>query len=417
MKKCLYITYHGAWPDPPQVNCIRALKNHFTDLTVVQPGYGSSVDAFRSWGVEVITRPPPHGRLRPESVLGRCAQLLRFRKAVHEFISRMCPDLVVTYMLHSLAVLPRGRREQRSTRLVSMVLDIPALEYSGLLDSVIIRAGWRRLAQADLVWASDAFKVQLAQQIGQLPTLPLVCHNCPPRDYLPEPAFARDPWLRGQLRQQGATLGESGGCVLLRAGAIGEHGGIEETLEAMRDLPLDYVFLMLGRPTEAYKQRLVSRIAALRLERRAFFWDRPNDEVWKKALQGADIGHLIHGPFPPGYMTRLYELNSSLSNNRLFQYMAAALPIIAYDDPRMNELYDEVPCFRVARIVRLKDDLLRTWRELGVDICARTQLGQAARTAQTSKYYWEKQFAPVVEAIDQLMNYGTGQGNELRNER
>ena len=34
-----------------------------------------------------------------------------------------------------------------------------------------------------------------------------------------------------------------------------------------------------------------------------------------------------------------YNLNSSLSNNRLFQYMAAGLPIISYNDERLNDIH------------------------------------------------------------------------------
>jgi glycosyltransferase involved in cell wall biosynthesis len=250
------------------------------------------------------------------------------------------------------------------------------------------------------VWASDIHKAHIAQEIGRLSSTPMICHNCPPISYLPNSVWPRDNWLRTELRRAGAKIENGGGSILLRAGAIGEYGGIEETLEGMKGLPEDYIFLMIGRPPAEYKQKILTYISTLDLGNRAFLWDRPSDDVWKSALRGADIGHLIHGPFPPGRMTRLYNLNSSLSNNRLFQYMAASLPIIAYDDPRMESIYKEVPCFRVARLSNLVKDIHRAWRELGGDDTRRKSLGEAGRKAHLQKYCWEVQFSPVFDAIN-----------------
>ena len=78
--------------------------------------------------------------------------------------------------------------------------------------------------------------------------------------------------------------------------------------------------------------------------------------------------------------------------------MAAGLPIISYDDPRMNGIYDEVACFRVARISRLELDIVQHWQELGSDSDLRNQLGRAGRQAHLEKYCWEKQFEPIARA-------------------
>jgi len=141
-------------------------------------------------------------------------------------------------------------------------------------------------------------------------------------------------------------------------------------------------------------------IDAMRLGTRAFFWDRPSDEVWKRALAGSDVGHLIHGPFPPGRNQRLHELNSSLSNHRLFQYMAAGLPILSYDDPRMSVVYDEARSFRVARLTCLVEDITAALRELGSAPELRRKLGHDARLAFLTRYNWEHQFAPVLQALN-----------------
>jgi glycosyltransferase involved in cell wall biosynthesis len=125
-----------------------------------------------------------------------------------------------------------------------------------------------------------------------------------------------------------------------------------------------------------------------------------------RALQGADIGHLVHGPFPAGRAQRLYELNSSLSNYRLFQYMAAGLPILSYEDPRMAQLYEDVRCFRVARLTHLVEDIGAGVRELGRVPATRRELGRAARRAFVTHFNWEHQFAPVL----QMLNAGQAPG-------
>jgi hypothetical protein len=356
-----------------------------------QPGtiVPDSVDEF-------FWQPPAGYSLFPRP-LQSVFKFLSFRKQLAGHIDRFSPDVVVAFMFHALACLPP--QWGRPVKLVGAVWDVFELSHAGHMDRRIIPRGWQSLKLTDVVWASDIFKARLAQGQAQLTALPVVCHNCPRLDYLPEPTWPRDGWLRDELRQRGATLGETSGSILLRAGAVGECGGIEETLAVMRALPEDFVFCLMGRPSENYKKKLLRLIGDLGLERRAFLFDRPSDEVWKRALQGADIGHLIHGPFPPGRMTRMYELNSSLSNNRLFQYMAAGLAIIAYDDPRMNVIYAEVPCFRVARLSRLEQDILAIWKELGTDVGLQKRLGGAGRIAHSRTFNWKCQFAPILERI------------------
>jgi glycosyltransferase involved in cell wall biosynthesis len=302
-------------------------------------------------------------------------------------------------MLHALAALPDRPSGGSRYRLLSCIYDIPSFEDAGHLDKIIFKRAWMYLQEADFVWASDVYKSNLARKFGKLARSPIVCHNCPPLDYLPESTWPRDGWLRAQLRQQGAVIGETDGCVLLRAGAVGECGGIEETIHTLTDLPENFLYLLMGRPPQDYRDKLLRLTSELGMQRRVFLWEWPSDEVWKKALLGADIGHLIHGPFPPGRMRRAYELNSSLSNYRLFQYMAAGLPIIAYDDPRMDAIYKEVPCFRVLRPDHQAEDIKTLFLELGNKPQLRRLLGAASRNAHETKYCWEKQFNNVIQTV------------------
>jgi glycosyltransferase involved in cell wall biosynthesis len=376
--------------------------------------------ADAGWQVDVFNAPPINGVSSsvPKSVrvfecpgptlsremgpLYRIAKWRKFRRELQRYIKINRPALVVTIMLHALAALPDDPDQPFS--LVSCIYDIPSPEDAGRLDSQIFRNGWKRLGDADVVWSSDAFKAELARKFGKLERSPLVCHNCPPIGYLPKPTWPRDPWLRTELQRQGAEICDRS-CILLRAGAIGEAGGIEATLEAVRRLPDEYIFLMMGRPSREYSTKLLARIADLDIRKRAFLWEQSSDEVWNKALQGADIGHLIHGPFPPGRMQRLYELNSSLSNYRLFFYMAAGLPVLSYDDSRLDAIHNEVDCFRVLQVDNLVEEMYQALLEMG-NPALRMKLGEAGRKAHENRYSWEHQFGDVMRAVSQYKGSG-----------
>jgi glycosyltransferase involved in cell wall biosynthesis len=328
---------------------------------------------------------------------GRVLRWLKFRRRVSATISTLRPDLVIAVQFHALAAVPN--HSKKPYRLALTVWDIPAIEDAGKFDRLILRWALRKTRGVDLTWASDIFKAEILQAAGRLPQAPRICHVGKPLDYLSRPQWARDQWLRHRLRREGAPLSETEGCIVLRAGAIGACGGLEETLQAMSALPPDIVLLLMGRGDSPYKSGLRRKIADLKLNQRVFIWDLPSDEEWKKALLGADVGHLIHGPFPDAHIRKQHELNSILSTVRLFNYMAAGLPIVAYDDPRMADFYRTVPCFKIARLNNLEADLQTILGELASDSGLRRRLGLIGRRAHEETFNWEAQFQTILPEL------------------
>jgi glycosyltransferase involved in cell wall biosynthesis len=393
----LVVGYGHVFADPTSRHTCLQLQADGWTVSALHSDIGRILPHIPLAGVSSVESPVPSlpGPLRR---LNGPLKAWFFRRNAARLVRTLRPSLVVTITLNDLAALP-WPPEKHGFKLACAVLDVPVLEDAGRYDQVLLRRAWERIGKADVVWASDGIRANAVRQLGHLPNCPLVCQNVMHKDYLADPLWPRDGWLRVELRRQGATVGESGGCVVLRAGAIGEYCGIDETLDALTALPDSVIFLMLGRPDTSYQAHLSGRIERLGLRKRAFFWDRPSDEVWKKALRGADVGHMIHGPFPSGRWARLSEYNTSLSNYRLYQYMAAGLPILAFDDPRMETAYSEVPCFRVARWANLSCDLTTHIRELAGDPTLRERLGRAGRAAHMERYNWPVQFAPVRDAI------------------
>lgn len=310
------------------------------------------------------------------------------------------PDVVVTFMLYPLAAL-RPKANKKYT-LISCIYDIPSVKYAGKLDRMINTRGWKMLKQADIVWASDKYKAELAKTIAGLGKLPMVCHNCPPLDTAEMASSENRKWLRNTLQKAEVPVTENSGCVLLRAGAIGPYGGIEETLEVLSRLPDNFIFLMMGRPEKEYLEKIECLIKNLGLEKRAIIWNRPDDESWQKAIAGADIGHLVHLLPDDNSIKEQYELNSSLSNYRLFNYMAAGLPVLSYDDSRLDSIHQQLGCFSVVQREEIRKSLYTHLYRLYTDKDYYSKLSKASYSGFVDDYNWQNQFAPVINQLTRI---------------
>jgi glycosyltransferase involved in cell wall biosynthesis len=398
-KHCLVVTYFDGRADPPTRMCAESLAAAGFVVHLIQGPRALAIESAPLNQVKVVEAARNFFGIKPKP-LRNIFRWALFKFNLFRLIRVRNPEIVVTVMLHGLAALPRGFKEYT---LISCVYDIPSAQDVGRLDRVINDKGWQRLHEADVVWCSDPYKAELAQDLGELNEKPLVVYNCAKSNYIETFDEQRDPWLRSELRKGGAVV-DGDTCIIIRAGAIGPSGGIEETIEALERLPPKFLFLMIGRPNADYSRRLLALVESKNLQRRAILWETPSDTIWKLAIQGADIGHLIHGPFPPGPLKRNFELNSSLSNNRLFQYMAAGLPILSYDDPRLEQIHREVGCFEVIRIEHLVDDIEAACAKLSASPSRRQELGMNGRRAHLAKYNWEHQFSTVLSEIVQYQN-------------
>lgn len=334
----------------------------------------------------------PKPRVR---VLSSLTEFLNWGRVIKKAVREVRPDLFVSFMLHPWVAA--GNLEK--VRRVCCIYDIPPTNHTGFLASYIYRHAWKNLGRLDYVWCSDRFKAQLCKARGQLDASPAVCHNVPYSDYIrdSEPGSGRG-WLCERLAAQDVMVGQ-GQKILLRAGAFGVLGGIEETLAALVKNP-EWIFVLMGRPELNYEVSVRNTVAELGLKNRVGFLIRPSNDDWRKALLGADAGHLIHLQPKGGYHREAFDNNSPLSTNRLFQYMAAELTIISSDDGRMAQIHDEIACFEVAESANLEVSLDQILKRLCFNTVINRNMGKAGRSAHLNKYNWEHQFAPIFEAIN-----------------
>lgn len=389
----LLACFGSALQDPPTRNAAQYLLEQGWHVTILQR------DQRRATGA------PIHGDCRLVEALRtlgggratRIAEIAAFAIKLNYLCRRLQPDALVGVMLHAYGLI--NAHVQRKARVtVCSILDIPVPGASGKLNEPIFSRGMRRLRSVDVIWASDKYKGRDIRKLASLDKDPIICHNCPKTSYITGDLWPRNPWLRLELqRRLGHNMGEEM-CILLRSGALGEHGGIEETLSAIREVK-DVVFVLAGQISKDYQQRLESYASRLGVERRFTIFKAPSDEIWNLCLRGADIGHMIHFRPGDGYHQQAYDLNSCLSNNRLFQYMAAGLPILVNDDPRLQDIARQVPCFEPIRQERALEDLRGKISGLSRLPNRRIDLGTVGRRAHEMTFHWEHQFAPVYDAL------------------
>lgn len=397
-KKTL-ILGHYTVNDPTTVNTVKSFAAISQEVVVLQQSTNTN-ESLRSYtNVRIISV----YNFRHLLWMKGMVSLLRawwYRMCLKWYIFKHKPDVVASFMLYPLAAL--APRSNKTYQLICCIYDIPSVVHAGSYDKRINKKGWHYLKQADVVWASDEHKAALTQQYGQLKQLPLVCHNAPALDAFDYKPGHRSKWLREKLHAAGALSDANKGMIMLRAGAIGDWGGIEETLDAMTRLPEDLVFLMMGRPDYAYKEKLLLRIQELGLTKRALLWDRPDDDSWKKAIEGADIGHLLHlEPVNNAYLEEIYRYNSSLSNYRLFNYMAVGLPILSYDDSRLDHIHQQLGCFSVVNRKGAIASIQTLVEKLCNDHAFYEQQSVASFNGFAHYYNWPQQFAPVLHKLNE----------------
>lgn len=377
--------------DPPTQNTCRYFKERGWRVVVVVPlaNMASNSTVAHADDVYYVDAAPRMGRLAP------IYEFLCWGRALRKAVRWSKAHLMVSFMFHpwvSAGELDRIRR-------VACIYDIPPDRYAGIFARHIFRRGWRDIHKLNFVWSSDPLKSALCKERGHLQVSPPVCHNVPYADYIDETELGSGrTWLCARLAAQDVMV-EQGQKILLRAGAFGVLGGIEETLAALVKNP-KWVFVLMGRPDSDYERFVRAKVAELNLKNQVGFIVRPSNDEWRKALLGADAGHLIHLRPEDGYHREAFDNNSPLSTNRLFQYMAAKLPIISSDDSRMAEIHREIDCFLVAEAANLVKSLDHILKRLRSDTFIDQNMGEAGRSAHLNKYNWEHQFASIFESIN-----------------
>jgi glycosyltransferase involved in cell wall biosynthesis len=301
----------------------RALVAAGHDVTVVHLAPSAVPHDVAAEGYAVVSAVPPGlGRRHLPFAAHRVGLMRRFVGAVRA----LCPDVVHS---HDAAMLAPGYLGSRLTG-ARVVYD--SHEFA-------VGVAWRTRTWAAVVWAIERLAVPRCdgivtvsdgiadrlQRRYRLATRPLVIRNLPdPEAY--DLGF-RPPDLKVELRAENAPL-------VLHLGAVARHRGCETLIRASTHLDRAHL-LFLGADDETYVRALERVARENGVSARVHFRPSvPVRQVLAYARQ-ADVGVSL--------LEDTCENHRVALPNKVFEYIAAGVPVVASDLPELRRQLRELP--------------------------------------------------------------------------
>jgi glycosyltransferase involved in cell wall biosynthesis len=342
------------------------------------------------WGAALL------GRLRGRSDGGRTlAWLVNWRFAILGWAraaAAAAPPAAVWHG-HDLTGLPAAARaaERGGGRLVYDAHELfleahGAVTQPGWARRIVGRVERRLAARADaLVTVNDELASVLAADLR--PARTVVAHNCPPRWVPPSP---RPDRLRAAARIPAEAP------VLLYHGSVAPERGLPQLVAALERPALGgahLAILAVGRPDPALSAALAISPAADRVH---LLPAVAPDELppW---VASADLAVM---PIQPS--TRNHRLSTP---NKLFEALAAGVPVLASDFPAMRRIVLDDPDGPLGAVCDPADpDAIAAAAAalLGLDDAAAAALRARCLRAAHARWCWEIEGARLVALYDDL---------------
>lgn len=243
---------------------------------------------------------------------------------------------------------------------------------------------WARTA--DLVIVPDAERGEVVRRALHLRRAPMIIANAP----------LQAPPPSERLQQSLLALGHQWQRAVLRQGQVGPGHALEATI---RSLPYwqrsDWGLAILGGGDSAFRSHLQQLAADINVTGQvAFLPPVAYDEVARFTV-GADLGH---GLYEPAHVNNLYIATAS---NKLMEYMAAGIPLLASERPGLRALVERYDCGLTADESDPVSIAAAVNTLLGDPQRAR-QMGANGARAFEEEFRYDKQFAPVLAAIAEM---------------
>lgn len=258
----------------------------------------------------------------------------------------------------------------------------------------LFERGFARTAQ--LVIVPDAERSKMVAEELHLKRPPLVVANAP----LLDSGRMTGHRLQEALKHIGCEFER----IVFRPGVIGPNHAIEATICSLPlwDNPA-WVFAVMGIGQTSYVEHLKRLTAELGVgERFAVLPPVGYDEVLE-FTSGADVGHGLYQP------THINDMHNTTASNKIMEYMACGLPVLASDRPGFRDLVQSYHCGVCVKESAPKSIAAGVNRLLGNPEEA-ANMGKAGRHAFETVFCYERQFALVQEAFRTLSRSGCRRG-------
>jgi glycosyltransferase involved in cell wall biosynthesis len=239
----------------------------------------------------------------------------------------------------------------------------------------------RHRGLAAVVTVSDQLAARLYERFGA--PQPVVVRNCPVLREVP-----RTNTLRHRLGVGNEVK------LLVYHGTVTEGSGVENVIRALRELPPNYVFAVVGRVWRQDRYEALARAAGVGTRVR-FIPVVPEDEMLR-IVASADVGLV---PTEPNSVGNAFGLA-----NKFFESMMVGLPMVAAATPAVSDVLQRVKAgllypadapqdaAAIARAVRALCDDEALWRS-----CR-----EAGLAAARDEFNWEREGRKLVAIYEGL---------------
>jgi glycosyltransferase involved in cell wall biosynthesis len=211
-----------------------------------------------------------------------------------------------------------------------------------------------------------------------------------PRVYLvPNYPEVGPPVARRELRElEGGETIDPAKPIVIYLGGLMAGRGLEQLVDAMALVP-DAQLVMLGSGAEE------GPLLARAVERGSSVVVRPpvSPGLVEAYAASADVGV---SPIVPSCLNYRYSLP-----NKLFQYMAAAIPVVASDLPQVREVVESGDCGLVVDTTR-PDAIAEGIRRVLADRAEALAMGARGRAAVVDRYNWAVSAAVLRAVYDRV---------------
>jgi glycosyltransferase involved in cell wall biosynthesis len=338
-------------------------------------------------------------------LIKRIAQHLRGMRKMAKKIEETKPDVIHYNDFNTLFSVMFGGKKRRAKVLYDSHEDYSLMIKSAVPQYLVKMAS--RLERRAVKKQVDAF-ITVSQPIfDRLSKLGVdnkaLVMNCKDlRDYdIPEEKIigARKRFIQSLINKrskQGKKSGDIGVIdsddkfILLYIGSLGEHRGLRELLKAYRSLDTKNMILLIGGHGSIQDDIKIE----MKGMDNALFLGEVKNEIIPLYTKACDAVVMMMNPEEKWHKIAM--------PNKLFEAMAASVPIIA----SAGTLYGEVVRKEECGVVIPYGDieiLKKTIKELAANPDLRTKLGKNGLNAAKREYNWEKQGEKLIAVYNQLI--------------
>lgn len=199
------------------------------------------------------------------------------------------------------------------------------------------------------------------------------------------------PILRKEwINKKRAPLNKEKPSRLIYVGSLSEEYGIKEMVSAQEILSSKVNFDLIGNFEDVVLER---KIKQKKIPNLNFIGKIPHQEVYGHLIN-ADIGLICFSKLPN-------YLNAGIGSNKLFEYMAAGLPIIASDFPNLKKIIENNRC-GICVDSSKPQEIIRAIEYLIENPDVAREMGENGKKAALEKYNWDIEAQKLLKVYQTL---------------